>query len=526
MKQLSHLFPTEESIPSKFRLDRPILQDSFLCDGEIVKWKGESIPVYSPIYVRKRHRLAQKKLGSYPALTKKEAFSSLQAAKKAFSHGNGEWPSLSLSGRIGCIKNFIGRLTLKKETIVKILMWEIAKPFHELEDEFERTIGYLDQVLEVARKKEKSCRVLKREKGIVGLVRDEPLGVALCMGPYNYPFFETLCLVLPALLMGNTVILKPPRFGVLFFKYLEEDFKECFPRGAVNTIYGDGKTVIEPLMRSGEVDVFAFIGSSRVANHLMNLHPRKNRLHSLLGLEAKNVAVVLPDADFETTIKESILGALAFNGQRCAALKIFFVHQDIVEAFLSALKREIGQVKAGMPWVEGVRITPMADPERVSYLKALVEDAWCHGARILNKNGGEVFKSLFFPTVLYPVNSGMRIYSEEQFGPIIPVVSYEKIEEPVKYTLDSNFGQQMSVFGTNVRPISALLSSVKSQVSRININAKCQRGPDTFPFTGRKDSAKGDFSTSEILNLFSARSTITARENEWGEWLFKAFRKQ
>jgi glyceraldehyde-3-phosphate dehydrogenase (NADP+) len=120
----------------------------------------------------------------------------------------------------------------------------------------------------------------------------------------------------------------------------------------------------------------------------------------------------------------------------------------------------------------------------------------------------------------------MRIYSEEQFGPIIPVVSYEKIEEPVKYTLDSNFGQQMSVFGTNVRPISVLLSSVKSQVSRININAKCQRGPDTFPFTGRKDSAKGDFSTSEILNLFSARSTITARENEWSEWLFKAFRKQ
>ena len=403
-------------------------------------------------------------------------------------------------------------------------MWEIAKPYRELEDEFERTTSYIKQVIKIAREKEMNSRLLRREQGIMGIVHNEPYGVALCLGPYNYPLFETFSLVFPALLAGNTVIVKPPKFAVLFFNYLLENFRGCFPPGVINFISGDGKTIVEPLMKSGDVDVFAFIGSPATANRLIGLHPRKNRLRCLLGLGAKNAAVILPDASLETAVRESILGALAFNGQRCAALKIFFVHQDVQEAFRKGLIKEIAETRIGMPWMDGVRITPLADPDRILYLHELVEDALHQGSSIENDNGGKSIKSLFFPTILYPVHSKMKIYWEEQFGPVIPLVLYDKIEMPITYIINSQFGQQLSIFGTKVRAIAHLINSLKSQVARININTKCQRGPDLFPFTGRKDSAKGDFSTLEIMSFLSAKTVVAARENELSESLFKRLR--
>jgi glyceraldehyde-3-phosphate dehydrogenase (NADP+) len=523
---LSLLFPFEPNIPGRFRLNSSLDQNRILVNGEISAWKGRTADVFSPLYVRKSNSLVRKRIGSYPETTGREALRALAAARSAFSPGNGRWSSLPLARRIGCVERFLEKLDGLKGSIVRTLMWEIAKPYVELEDEFERTVDYIERVIEVAAQKETKSRVLRREKGIMGVIHDEPLGIALCLGPYNYPLFETLGLVFPALLAGNTVIVKRPRFGVLFFDLLLESFKDCFPPGVVNIISGDGKTIIEPLMKSGEIDVFAFIGSRPTANRLMSLHPRKNRLRSLLGLGAKNPVIVLPDADLKTAVQESVLGALAFNGQRCAALKIVFIHQDVQEEYRKRLSRAMAETRIGMPWTDGVRITPLADPDRIPYLHGLVDGALRQGSRIENPNGGKSFRSFFFPTLLFPVHKKMRIYQEEQFGPVIPLVSYDQIETPIRYISDSPFGQQLSIFGTTIRPLAQLVTAVKSQVARININTKCQRGPDLFPFTGRKDSAKGDFSTLEILRFFSAQTVVAARENELSESLFRSLRRQ
>ncbi|MGB7296238.1 MAG: aldehyde dehydrogenase family protein [Candidatus Aminicenantales bacterium] len=524
-RDLSRLFPHEDDIPARFRLNSRLDQDRILINGEIVPWKGPVGEVFSPIFVRKSNVFIEKRIGSHPEMTGKDALQALDAARRAFSPGNGRWPSLPLSSRIQCTERFLESLGSLKKTIVTTLMWEIAKPYGELEDEFERTVDYINQVVKVASINEKKSRVLRREKGIMGIIYDEPYGVVLCMGPYNYPLFETFSLVFPALLAGNTVIIKPPKFGVLFFNLLLEGFRDCFPPGVVNIISGDGKTIVEPLMKSGGIDVFAFIGSRPTANRLMGLHPRKNRLRSLLGLGAKNPVIVLPDADLETAVRESVLGALAFNGQRCAALKIFFVHQDVEEPFRRSLSRHIAETRIGMPWTEGVRITPLADPDRISYLHELVEDALDQGSLIGNKNGGKSFHSLFIPTLLSPVRAKMKVYWEEQFGPIIPLVPYDTMEVPISHIIHSPFGQQVSIFGTRIESLARLVNSIKNQVARININSKCQRGPDLFPFTGRKDSAKGDFSTPEIMNVFSAKTVVAARENELSESFFRSLRR-
>ena len=141
------------------------------------------------------------------------------------------------------------------------------------------------------------------------------------------------------------------------------------------------------LLESGKVNVLTLIGSSKVADHLKKMHPKVNRLRAILGLDAKNAAIVLPDADIDLAVKECLLGSLSFNGQRCTALKMLIVHQSIVDRFLQRFTEELAKLKVGMPWDKGVSITPLPEPGKVEYMTRLVEDAKAKGARVINEGG-------------------------------------------------------------------------------------------------------------------------------------------
>ena len=108
----------------------------------------------------------------------------------------------------------------------------------------------------------------------------------------------------------------------------------------------------------------------------------------------------------------------------------------------------------------------------------------------------------------------MRVYKEEQFGPIVPIVPFDDINEPLDYVVESNYGQQASIFGQNPDTIATLIDTLVNQVCRVNVNSQCQRGPDIFPFTGRKDSAEGTLSVSDALRVFSIRTLVAAKEND------------
>jgi glyceraldehyde-3-phosphate dehydrogenase (NADP+) len=130
----------------------------------------------------------------------------------------------------------------------------------------------------------------------------------------------------------------------------------------------------------------------------------------------------------------------------------------------------------------------------------------------MNEEGGRTHETFFYPAVLYPVNRKMRIYAEEQFGPVIPVLSFDDIETPIQYIVESDYGQQLSIFGSDADVIADLIDPLVNQVCRVNLNSQCQRGPDTFPFTGRKDSAEGTLSVSDALRVFSIRTLVAAKE--------------
>jgi glyceraldehyde-3-phosphate dehydrogenase (NADP+) len=300
---------------------------------------------------------------------------------------------------------------------------------------------------------------------------------------------------------------------------------ESFPKGVVNIVYGEGQKVIAPLMESGKINVLAFIGSCKVADILKKQHPHPHILKSVLGLEAKNPAIILPDAKIEDTAKECVTGALSYNGQRCTALKIFFVHESIYENFVNAFVHEVEKLIPGMPWDDNVNITPLPEINKSEYLTELINDAVNHGAKVCNPSGAISNKSLFLPTVLSDVNEHMRIYTEEQFGPVVPIVPFKDIQEPLDYVIQSNYGQQASVFGEDYDKISVLIDTLVNQVCRVNINSQCQRGPDVFPFTGRKDSAEGTLSISDALKVFSIRTLVALKDNDFNKKILREILK-
>ncbi|MGZ3849232.1 MAG: NADP-dependent glyceraldehyde-3-phosphate dehydrogenase [Flavisolibacter sp.] len=518
-EELENIFVSEEQVPEKFRLPGLIRQTEFLSDGQLVPWGGPEHEVYSPICIRTEKGLERKLIGSYPVCTETEALAALDAAEKAYDNGRGRWPTMSVQERIQCVEDFTRKMLKQKDIVVKLIMWEIGKSHADSVKEFDRTIEYIYATIDALKDLDRQSSRFESEQGIVAQIRRSPLGVVLCMGPFNYPLNETFTTLIPAIIMGNTLLFKPPKHGTLLHYPLLEAFKESFPKGVVNTIYGRGHTIVPALMQSGKINVLTLIGSSKVADELKKLHPKVNRLRAILGLDAKNAAIITQNADLQLAVQETVLGSLSFNGQRCTALKILFVHRSIADQFLEKLSAAVGLLKFGMPWTEGVVLTPLPEPHKPAYLRACLEDAIAHGAKIINPHGGTTVASFVFPAIVFPVNSLMKLYREEQFGPVIPVVAYDDIAEPIEYLIGSTHGQQVSLFSNDSEEVGATIDPLVNQVSRVNLNCQCQRGPDAFPFTGRKDSAEGTLSVVDALRSFSIRSLVATKLNETNKQL-------
>ena len=503
-------FPTPDAIPAEFRVDSRAYERLYLIDGQLRTWNGPTAEVSSPICMRSSEAISRSIIGHVPVMDEATVMSGLDAAVRAWDGGRGQWPTMSVAGRIAAVEAFCARMVKVRDECVKLLMWEIGKGLDDSRKEFDRTVDYIRQTIEALKEVDRAGSRFSLDGGVIAQVRRAPLGVCLSMGPFNYPLNEIYTTLIPALIMGNTVVVKPPKFGAIVHQPVLSAFAESFPPGVVNFIYGGGAKIIGPIMQSGKIDVLAFIGSSRVADTLKHQHPRPHRMRCILGLDAKNPALVMADADVDVAVRECVTGSLSFNGQRCTALKILFVHESVVGAFLDKLCAAVDKLPIGMPWQPEVKLTPLPEHGKPEAMKAYVDDAVAHGARVVNA-GGEACGTFYKPAVVYPVSPAAKLYHEEQFGPVVPVCSYRDEQEFLDFVTASNFGQQVSLFGSDPRVIARLIDPLANQVCRINLNCQCQRGPDTLPFTGRKDSAEATLSVSDALRCFSIRSLVAAQ---------------
>lgn len=484
-------------------------------NGEIVEWKGAKQAVTSPLLDPSKG-LERAHLGEVPQMQPSDSLAALEGAVRAWDSGKGMWPLAEPSYRASCVWQFAQELRQLQAEVAHLLSLEIAKTVADAANEVKRTIAYIeDTVVQYASLQNGS--LIGADGGFINQIRRQPVGVCLVSGPMNYPHNESLTLVIPALIVGNTAVMKLPRFGALSHVPLFAAWQKCFPPGVINVISGSGRETMPPIIATGQVDILAFIGTSPAASALFKAHPAPHRFRACLGLEAKNPAIVLADADLELAVSEVLLGALSFNGQRCTAIKVVFAQRSIAALFAAKLAERVDQLKLSSPWDPEAKITPLAEPGKPEYLAELVADALSKGAHLVTKKGNRYSGTAYRPAVLFPVSPACRVFHEEQFGPLVPVCEFDRIEEVYEHIAASPYGQQAALFTANPAAAGHILDVLVNQVARVNLNCQCQRSPDTLPFTGRKNSALLTLSTFDALRVFSIRCLVAAKGTKKNE---------
>jgi glyceraldehyde-3-phosphate dehydrogenase (NADP+) len=513
MEDVQYTFPTATPPMWKKEEGPPkphVAGNVVFINGKTEPWEGKTTAVTSPIIDAETGERAV--IGELAAMDEATALRALDGAVNAWDKGQGAWPQMSLKSRIAAIEAVVNDLKARRSEIVSVLMWEICKNAEDAAKEFDRTMDYVAASIAELKRDSQHGHLASwtTVSGFAARVRRGPLGVVLFLAPFNYPLNEMYAMLIPALVLGNTCVLKLPAVGGSCHMLTIDAFAKHVPAGVINFVTGSGRATCNPIMKTGKVDCLGFIGGHKAADSLIQNHPHVHRLKVFSQLEGKNIGVVMKDANLDTAAAECALGGLSYNGQRCTAVKLIMVHETVADAFVQKLKAQVAARKVGLPWEEGVLVTPLPEPNKPEYLQELVADAVVKGALVSNAadNGGTLAKTLLTPAVIYPVTKDMRIFQEEQFGPVVPVATYSDITEVHSAIRDSWNGQQASVFTKDGESAAPLVDLLANTVCRININCQCGRSPDVIPFAGRRSSAMGTMSISGALREFSVETAL------------------
>ncbi|WP_343216360.1 NADP-dependent glyceraldehyde-3-phosphate dehydrogenase [Clostridium simiarum] len=449
-----------------------------LYDGHWVESEtGKYIDILSPI--------DNSFVGKVQAMNKEEVDKAIMNSKEAQLL----WQEIPVNRRADILNRAADILYEKAGELAEILTMEIAKDRKSSVAEIERTADYIRFTADAAKSLEgetipgDSFPGTKRNK--ISFVTRVPLGVVLAISPFNYPVNLSVSKIAPALMAGNSVVLKPPTQGSISALYLAEVFNIAgLPKGVLNTVTGRGSEIGDYCVTHKEIDFINFTGSTEVGQHISSITTMKPLL---LELGGKDAAIVLDDADLDRAVDNIVSGAYSYSGQRCTAVKRILVMESVADELAEKLKDRISKLKVGDPREEGVVVTPLISEKSADFVMSLMEDANKKGAELLV--GGKREGNLVYPTLYDNVTLDMKLAWEEPFGPILPIIRIKSIDEAIKIANESDYGLQSSVFTKDIDK--AFYIANKLEVGTVQVNNKPERGPDHFPFLGVKSSGMG-----------------------------------
>lgn len=442
------------------------------------QWLGtkENIKIYSPVN--------QELLGTIPKMGKSAVDQVLNEAKKA----QPSWANTPLHERAKILNKAADLLLDKESELSIILMKEIGKDLSSSTSEVKRTADFIRFTADAGKGLEGEAIASDNFPGFkqnkLSFAQRVPVGVVLAISPFNYPINLSASKLAPALIAGNSVVLKPPTQGALSALHLVRILQAAgIPKGVINTITGDTKEIGDYLVTHKDIDFINFTGSSKVGKHIALV---AGMVPMLMELGGKDAAIVLSDADLEATGKQIVSGAYSYSGQRCTAIKRVLVIDDIADKLSRILLKEVQLLTVGAPEANSI-VTTLINKEAADYVEELIQDALEKGAQLLC--GNQRKENLIYPTLLDRVTEEMRVAWEEPFGPVLPIIRVKDKEEAIALANKSEYGLQSSIFTKNIND--AFYIARHLQVGAVQINNKSERGPDHFPFTGVKASGMG-----------------------------------
>ncbi|WP_231421387.1 aldehyde dehydrogenase family protein [Pseudomonas sp. Leaf59] len=326
----------------------------------------------------------------------------------------------------------------------------------------------------------------------------KPLGVVASITPWNWPFMIAVWHIMPALRAGNCVISKPSSLTPLSTLRLVEIIARHVPHGVINCVTGEQGFGSAITAHPG-IQKIVFTGSTATGQSVMR-GGAVNLKRLTLELGGNDAAIVLPGTPVHEVAEEIFQAAFLNMGQTCAALKRLYVHQSQYQAFAEALTQIAERQVVGDGLEPGVNFGPVQNLDQLELVQALVADARAQGARVLC-GGARLDRPGFFypPTLVADVTDGHRLVDEEQFGPVLPLIAYEDVEDVLRRANAGDMGLGGSVWGPDSEQAQALASRLESGVAWVNCHARIQ--PNT-PFGGSKMSGFGvEFGLEGLLEF-------------------------
>lgn len=450
-------------------------------DGK--EWKqsksGETAEVVSPI--------DQSVVGKLQVVSEKEIDVVMKRARKAQK----AWEATPLNERIKIMHLAADYILHFQDYLATLLAREIGKAqkgaLSEIKRTAELTNYYADEALSLRGETLDSDNFPGYDKGRIAVIERVAYGVVVAIAPFNYPVNLSASKIAPALLMGNSVVFKPPTQGGISGLHLTQLFiKAGVPEGVISCVTGGGSTVGNYVVSHKETDLVTFTGSSDTGEVIAQ---GSGMVPLVFECGGNNPVVVYPDADMNLTAREIVKGGFSYSGQRCTGIKYVLLTKGVQDKLLPVVKKTMKEmVKMGDPRDPDTKMVgPVISEDAAKHIEAEIQKAVEAGAKVVV--GGKRAGAYIEPTLLTHVKPGMDVMKREVFGPVISFITIKSIDEAVDIINKSMYGLQASVFTQDEGH--GLVLAKKLDVGTVQINGSPQRGPDHFPFLGVKKSGLG-----------------------------------
>ncbi|KAA0210518.1 MAG: aldehyde dehydrogenase family protein [Ignavibacteriaceae bacterium] len=435
-------------------------------------------------------------IGIFPSSNKQDVDDAVKSARVAFE----KWRLIPAPKRGDVLKVVGDKMLERKDEISFEMTREMGKVFAETKgdtqegidtayyaaSEGRRLFGY-NAPSELPNKMNLSFRV--------------PIGVAGLITPFNFPMAIPTWKMFPALVCGNTVIIKPaelvPKTATTLVEIVDEAMKEVLGKdyipGVVNLVQGTGEIVGEAMISHDGIDLISFTGSSEVGSHINSVAGKMLKRVSL-EMGGKNAQIVMPDANMELALDAVLWGAFGTTGQRCTATSRLILHESIHDSFVLKLKERAQALRLGYGNDDNVDVGPVISQESLDKIQKYVSIGQEEDKAELiiggKHPGGDLSKGFFFePTIFVNVTRDMRIAREEIFGPVLSVIKCKSLDEAISILNDTKYGLSSSIFTNDVNDAFRAVRDIKAGITYINgatIGAEAH-----MPFGGVKATGNG-----------------------------------
>lgn len=426
----------------------------------------------------------------------------VEVSKHAFSHIQ----QTPLSQRIQWLNRFLELLDSCSDEAAKELTVQMGRPLKHAPIEISTAImrsRYMISVAETAL----SDDTVEHTESYKKVIKKVPVGPTLVIFAWNYPYLILVNSLIPALLAGNSLLIKPsPQTPAIADRVVELLRQAGLPQGVVQAIHCGNQNTLEKLIQNREIKLVCFTGSVQ-GGRAVSKAASERFIHVGLELGGKDPAYIRDDADLDYTAEGVVDGALFNSGQSCCSIERVYVHKTVAGPFIERVKKLVSTYTVGDPFDASTMLGPVISERSAQTIQEHIKDAIHHGAKSIvnNISNAKLFPTFVSPCVLVDVNHSMRVMTEETFGPVIPIQVVESDEEAIQLMNDSIFGLTASVWTKDEVKGEDLCDRIEAGSTFVN---RADYPDPVLVWTGWKESGRGQTLSKYGFDLFTKLKSL------------------